>query len=94
MKTLVISSLVTFRDLTKRLDSIGVFSDNETLEDVSTGDLVYMLAPFAFSEVLGRLKTTEREERMAVIREAGVRLSSAAYVYNNLIMSIRFRAQC
>ena len=82
MKALVSSSLATFRDLTKRLDSIGVFSDNETLEDVSTGDLVYMLAPFVFSEILGRLKATEREERMTVIRESGVRLSSAFFLYH------------
>ncbi|KAF9520601.1 hypothetical protein BS47DRAFT_1286885 [Hydnum rufescens UP504] len=73
-QTLVSSTIASFRDLSKRLDSIGVFSANETLEDVSTGDLIYILVPFVFAEIMGRLRTTEAKDRVAVIREAGMRL--------------------
>jgi hypothetical protein len=34
------------------------------LEDVATRDLVYLLVPFVSAELEGRVKATERDERM------------------------------
>lgn len=49
-----------------------MFSPNETLEDIATRDLVYLLIPYVTSEVRGRVRTTEREERMVSLGQTQV----------------------
>lgn len=44
--------------------TLSLFSSNEALEDISTRDLVYLLAPFVSAELEGRVKALERDERM------------------------------
>ncbi|KAF8918835.1 TAP42-like protein [Mucidula mucida] len=54
-------------DLTKiqqRVSDFALFSSNETLEDISTHDLLYLSVPYVCAEVQGRVRTTEREERL------------------------------
>ncbi|KAK7467432.1 Type 2A phosphatase-associated protein 42 [Stygiomarasmius scandens] len=65
---LVQSCLADLRSLQSRITGLSLFSPNETLEDISTRDLVYLLVPFVFAEVQGRVRTTEREERQASLQ--------------------------
>lgn len=50
-----------------------MFSPNETLEDISTRDLVYLAVPYVFAEVQGRTKTTARVDRMNSLIQTEVR---------------------
>ncbi|KAF9469306.1 TAP42-like protein [Collybia nuda] len=58
------SSLTDLTTLRSRVVGIALFSPNETLEDIATRDLLYLLIPYVTSEVRGRIRTTEREERI------------------------------
>jgi hypothetical protein len=51
----------------------GVFSTNESLEDVSSQGLPFMLVDFVAGEVVGRLRTDDRAERLKRLQEADVR---------------------
>lgn len=51
---------------------LALFSPNETLEDISTKDLVYLLVPYVCAEVRGRIRTTERQERISVLKQTQV----------------------
>lgn len=50
-----------------------MFSANESLEDVSTRNLVYMTVPYIFAEILMGARTFERDERMKNLKQAQVR---------------------
>lgn len=67
------SILNDLKSVHTRIVEISLFSPNETLEDISTRDLVYLFVPYVLSEMQGRLKTVEREERMASLKQAEVR---------------------
>jgi len=49
-----------------------MFSPGETLEDIPTGDLIYLFVPYVFSEVQGRVKTTTRVHRMNLLMKTKV----------------------
>lgn len=51
----------------------GVFSSNEQLEDVTTHGLAFMFVDFVAGEVVGRLRTTDRDDRLARLAQAKVR---------------------
>ena len=69
----MVSSATFFRSLLSSIRALGLFSENETLEDVSTRDLLYMLVPFAYSEVLGRTNAANMSRRKTVVVETEVR---------------------
>ncbi|KAF9075344.1 serine/threonine protein phosphatase PP2A-associated protein [Rhodocollybia butyracea] len=58
------SSLTDLRTIQSRITGLSLFSPNETLEDVSTRDLVYLLIPYVCAQVQDRVKTLERDERL------------------------------
>ncbi|KAI0703569.1 TAP42-like protein [Cytidiella melzeri] len=64
-----ISDLVTLRS---RVISLSLFSPNssETLSDISTRDLVYLLVPFVLAEVENRARTTGPSDRVERIGRA------------------------
>ncbi|KAF5380918.1 hypothetical protein D9615_004167 [Tricholomella constricta] len=64
------ASLKDLTTLSARITGLSLFSPNETLEDISTTDLVYLLVPYVLSEVRGRVRTTEREERISMLKQA------------------------
>ncbi|KAG6868814.1 hypothetical protein C0993_009696 [Termitomyces sp. T159_Od127] len=66
---LVQSTLKDILTLSSRIAGLSLFSPNEILEDISTTDLVYLLIPYVLSEVRGRVRTTEREERIVVLQQ-------------------------
>ncbi|KAF8236299.1 serine/threonine protein phosphatase PP2A-associated protein [Tricholoma matsutake] len=61
---LIRSSLTDLTTLRSRIAGLSLFSPNEVLEDISTRDLVYLFVPYVCAEIRGRVRTTEREERM------------------------------
>ncbi|KAK0196789.1 TAP42-like protein [Armillaria mellea] len=53
-----------------RIANLALFSSNETLEDISTQNLIYLTVPYVCAEVQGRVRTTEREDRFVSIVQA------------------------
>lgn len=51
---------------------LHLFSSNETIDEVSTKDLVYMSVPFIQAEVELNARATQRDERMLHLRKAQV----------------------
>ncbi|KAG5638983.1 hypothetical protein H0H81_008203 [Sphagnurus paluster] len=90
---LVRSSLTDLQTLSSRIAGLSLFSPNETVEDISTIDLIYLLVPYLLSEVHGRVRTTEREERISLLRQAQKDLESfLSHVENYEIVSEDERA--
>ncbi|KAJ3825326.1 TAP42-like protein [Lentinula raphanica] len=58
------SSLTDLRTLQSRIGGLSLFSPNETLEDISTRDLVYLLVPYVHAQVQDRVKTVSKDERL------------------------------
>ncbi|KAF9819742.1 hypothetical protein IEO21_01833 [Rhodonia placenta] len=59
------NDLPTIDDQTQsRATALSLFSENDLLSDIATRDLVYLLVPFVFSEVEGRVRTIDPEERL------------------------------
>jgi hypothetical protein len=67
------------RDSRARVANLALFSPNETLDDISTQDLVYLFVPFVSAEIESRARAIERDERLARLREAEVRLLCLSY---------------
>jgi TAP42-like family len=58
-----------------RVADLALFSPNETLDDISTQDLVYLFVPHVSAEIETRARAIERDERLARLREAEVSLA-------------------
>lgn len=61
------SALEGLREVHVRIRELVLFSSNESLDDISTRDLVYLTLPYVFAEVENRVQTTERMDRMSVL---------------------------
>jgi immunoglobulin-binding protein 1 len=69
---LIQSSLTDLRDLESRINVLHLFSSNETLDDIGTHNLIYLLIPFVTAEVEGRVRTFDGEMRMRVLEDSQV----------------------
>ncbi|KAH9980970.1 TAP42-like protein [Lactifluus volemus] len=58
------------RNTRARVADLALFSPNETLDDISTQDLVYLFVPYVLAEIESRARATERDDRLARLREA------------------------
>lgn len=58
------SALSDLKQVNSRVTALALFSANDTLEDISTRDLVYLTVPFVLAEVENRVRFTEPDERM------------------------------
>ncbi|THH12015.1 hypothetical protein EW145_g284 [Phellinidium pouzarii] len=67
---LVNSALADLSLLVSRIQALSLFSTNETLEDVSTRDLIYMAGPFVFAEVELSARAFDRQTRLAHLNRA------------------------
>ena len=67
------SSLRDLEILAQSIDASGMFSANESLEDVATRHLPYLLVEYVAAEMEGRKMTTDRDERMKRLRNSQVR---------------------
>ena len=66
------SALSDLRTLQTRVTSLSLFSSNETLDDVSTRDLVYMTVPFVRAEAENRAPVQGRADRLEHMQQAEV----------------------
>ncbi|KAG2131295.1 TAP42-like protein [Suillus bovinus] len=73
---LIQSAVTDLKELDRRIAALSLFSSNEVLEDISTRNLVYLFARYVLAEVQNRMKTTDRDERMAVLKQTQVHLRS------------------
>ena len=58
--------------MTSRIRALSLFSPNETLEDISTKDLVYLFVPFVAAEMRNRIRILEVTERLGNVRRVEV----------------------
>ncbi|KAH9945796.1 serine/threonine protein phosphatase PP2A-associated protein [Epithele typhae] len=65
-QSLIRSAINDLGQCRSRISALSLFSPNEHLSDIPTRDLVYILVPYALSEVLSRVKATGREERLEI----------------------------
>ncbi|KAF9526959.1 serine/threonine protein phosphatase PP2A-associated protein [Crepidotus variabilis] len=63
-KDIITNCLNDLKTIHTRIIDLSIFSPNETLDDISSKDLVYLSVPYTFSEVQSRLKTTDRTQRL------------------------------
>ena len=70
---LIDTALKDCRDSRARVADLALFSPNETLDDISTQDLVYLLLPYVSAEIEGRARAIERDERLSRLGAAKVR---------------------
>jgi hypothetical protein len=61
------------RNSRARVADLALFSPNETLDDISTQDLVYLFLPYVSAEIESRARAIERGERLSRLGEAKVR---------------------
>ena len=61
------------RNSRTRVAGLALFSPNETLDDISTQDLVYLFLPYVSAEIESRARAIERDERLSRLGEAKVR---------------------
>lgn len=65
-------ALKDYRDSRARVADLALFSPNETLDDISTQDLVYLFLPYVSAEIESRARAIERDERLSRLGEAKV----------------------
>jgi hypothetical protein len=66
----IAAGVAVLRHAVAQVDRVGVFSTNETADDISTADLQYVLAPFYLSEVVSRTRTPDPSSRLPIVTEA------------------------
>ena len=71
------TALSDLKTLWGRISSIGLYSPNESLEELPTKDMIYMSVPFIIAEVESSARTTNRSERMERLKNAQVGLMQA-----------------
>ncbi|CAK7215311.1 Type 2A phosphatase-associated protein 42 [Sporothrix eucalyptigena] len=65
-------ALATYAECGRRVDQLALFSTNESVEDISTAHLPYLLVPFRIAELSLKLPTAQPgpTERRAVLKQA------------------------
>ncbi|KAF8163496.1 TAP42-like protein [Crassisporium funariophilum] len=67
---LIAGCVKDLQSLHSQIVELSMFSPNETLEDISTRDLVYLTVPYVFAEVQGRVMASNRIERLNSLIQA------------------------
>ncbi|KAH6660430.1 TAP42-like protein [Truncatella angustata] len=66
-------ALKSYEECRELIDSVSLFSDNESLEDINTADLPYLLVNCRTADLLQKISVTspvERKEALRVTRDA------------------------
>ena len=66
------SAIVDLNVVQARVQELSLFSPNESLEELSSKDLLYMTVPFIIAELESNAVATKRAERLARLRKAQV----------------------
>jgi hypothetical protein len=70
---LLAKCLNDLRALHSRIMELSIFSPNETVDDISTRDLVYLTVPYVFAEIQNRTRTPQRQDRLKSLIQVQVR---------------------
>ena len=89
LQDLIRTSLADLQNVNARVLDLSLFSPNETLEDITTPDLVYLFVPYVIAEVLGRVKALERDDRMRLLQQAEVRPQPMKWVIDTDIPQVK-----
>ena len=63
------AGVAALRRAVEQIDRAGVFSPNETGEDIPTAHLKYALAPFYLAEILTRVRASDPSARLPIVTE-------------------------
>ncbi|KAI1494349.1 TAP42-like family protein [Biscogniauxia mediterranea] len=63
-------ALKSYQECLEIISKISLFSPNESLEDISTSDLPYLLVNFRIAELVQRISTSSPLERKEVLKKA------------------------
>ena len=63
------AGVAALRRAVEQIDRAGVFSPDETAEDIPTAHLKYALAPFYLAEILTRVRASEPSARLPIVTE-------------------------
>lgn len=69
---LITSSLSDLYLVQSRVAALSLFSPNETIDDISSRDLVYLFVPYVLAEVENKARTVDHTERLERIGRAQV----------------------
>jgi immunoglobulin-binding protein 1 len=69
---LLSSALADLQTLTRRINTLGLFSSNETFEELSIRSAAFMFVPYVSGDMQLRVRAIENEDRMAVVKKAAV----------------------
>ncbi|KAF8308063.1 hypothetical protein DL93DRAFT_2087479 [Clavulina sp. PMI_390] len=68
------AALSSFRVLSSRISSMGLFPQDDTLEDVSSRNAPYIMLPYAIAQVMRRQYSPRRLQRLRIIQESKTEL--------------------
>lgn len=71
-QTLLRTALADLALARRMIDALGIFSDNESMEDVSDGEMVYMCVDWVVGEVQGRVNGDGLKERIQILERSQV----------------------
>ncbi|GHJ85265.1 hypothetical protein NliqN6_1667 [Naganishia liquefaciens] len=69
-QSLLRTSLADLGLARRMIDALGIFSDNESMEDVGDGEMVYMCVDWIVGEVQGRLNGEGLKERIQILERS------------------------
>ncbi|KAG4429772.1 hypothetical protein IFR05_014750 [Cadophora sp. M221] len=64
------AAIATYDDCLKLADRLSLFSPNETLEDLTSGDLQYLLINYRLADLILRISSKDRKSTLQRAREA------------------------
>ncbi|KAL3420340.1 TAP42-like family protein [Phlyctema vagabunda] len=80
----VAAAIASYEDCRQMVDRLSLFSPNETLEDITSGDLQYLLINSRLADLLLILSTGDRKETLQKARDAYERYLSLLDHYEML----------
>lgn len=87
-QTLLSECLTHLRALHSRIGELSIFSSNETVDDISTRDLVYLTVPYVFAEIQNRVHTPSAERRADSLIQIKVRFLRVISGSGDLMASV------
>ncbi|KZT55027.1 hypothetical protein CALCODRAFT_472627 [Calocera cornea HHB12733] len=84
------SAVTDLKILSSRVNDLGLFSDNEAVDDLSTRDAAYMLVDFVWGEAAGRVAANGRDERITRLQQSELHLR----IFLNHLKSYSLISEC
>jgi len=76
-------ALKSYEDCIRIINDVSLFSPNETLEDINTSDLPYLLVSYRMAELLQKITTSSPQERKSALDVAEEAYSRFLHLIDN-----------